>query len=236
MHIHTIYIPPRSICSAGHSAYIAHILPNNEMSLTVRDINAHHSRWDKNTNEEERGEQLADEVDAADCTILSENDATRQPTNGRSAFPDNSLASNDIALLSEWPVSNSLASDHLPILITIITDPRLTGFGEPTLPSRKRTGHVMLNATNTWLKLAKQELSNKPRRHSGKQLIKPVASSFRRPHSILQTIPAGISQIALPRTRPKMLTKSHRRNDQRSKLTDTNTGGRRQPNQMAIRR
>ena len=50
--------------------------------------------------------------------------------------------------------------------------PRLMALGEPASTSRKRTGHVML-------KLAKQELSKKPRRPSRKQLIRPVASSFR---------------------------------------------------------
>ena len=96
------------------------------MSLIVGDINTHHSRWNTNTNEDERGEQLAD------YTILNENEATRLPTNGRPTSPDISLASNDIALLSDWSVSTSLASDHLPILITInsklstIDGPRLT--------------------------------------------------------------------------------------------------------------
>ena len=119
LHILNIYIPPRSCCSAGHNASIAHLLCNNEMSLIVGDINAHHSIWDTNTNEGERGEQLADEIYAADSIILSENEATRLPTNGRSTSPDISLASNDIALLSDWSVSTSLASDHLPIVITI---------------------------------------------------------------------------------------------------------------------
>ena len=119
LHIYNIYIPPRSSCSAGHNASIAHLLCNNEMSLIVGDINAHHSRWDTNTNEDERGEQLAGEIDAADYTFLNENEATRLPTNDRSTSPDISLASNDIALLSDWSVSASLASDHLPILITI---------------------------------------------------------------------------------------------------------------------
>ena len=96
LHIHNIYIPPRSSCSAGHNALIAHLSCNNEISLTVGDINAHHPRWDTNTSEGERGEQLADETDAAECTILNENEATRQPTNGRSTSLYISLASNDI--------------------------------------------------------------------------------------------------------------------------------------------
>ena len=83
------------------------------MSLIVGDINAHHSRWDTNTNEDDRGEQLADEIDAADYTILCENEATRLSTNGRSTSPDISLTSNDIALLSDWSVSTSLDNDHL---------------------------------------------------------------------------------------------------------------------------
>ena len=119
LHINNIYIPPCSSSSAGHNALIAHLLCKNEMSLIVGDINVHHSRWDTNINEDERGEQLADEIDAADCTILNEIEAIRLPTNGRSTSPDISLASNDIALLSDWSVSTSLASDHLPILITI---------------------------------------------------------------------------------------------------------------------
>ena len=117
--IDNIYIPLRSSCSAGQNASIAHLLSNNEMSLIVGDTNAHLSRWDTNTSEDERGDQLADEIDAADYTILNENEATRLPTNGRSTSPDISLASNYIALLSYRSVSTSLARDHLPIHITI---------------------------------------------------------------------------------------------------------------------
>ena len=65
-----IYIPPRSSCSAGHNASIAHLLSTKEMSLIAGDINAHHSRWDANTNEDKRGDQLADETNAADYTIV----------------------------------------------------------------------------------------------------------------------------------------------------------------------
>ena len=115
----------------------------------------------------------------ADYTILGKNEATWIPTNDESTLSDIYLASNDIALLSDWSVSTSLASDDQPILITI-NSPRLMGFGEPTSTSRKQTGYVMLkSATHTLLKLAKQELSNKPRIPSGKQRIRPVASSFR---------------------------------------------------------
>ena len=119
MQVHNIYIPPRSSYSADHSASKVHLLRNNEISLTDGDINEHHSRWDTNTNGVERGEQLADAINAAVYAILNEKEATRLPTNGRSTSPDISLASNDNALLSDWSVSTPLASDHLPILNTI---------------------------------------------------------------------------------------------------------------------
>ena len=119
LHIHSIFILPRSSCNTGHNTSIAHLLCNNEMSLIVGDINAHHYRWDMNTNEDERGEQLVAKIDAADYNILNENEATRPPTNGRSTSSDISSASNGIALVFDWSVSTSLANDHLPILITI---------------------------------------------------------------------------------------------------------------------
>ena len=156
LHIHNIYIPPRGSCSAGHNASIAHLLRNNEMLLIVWDINAQHSRWDTKTNEDERGEQLADEIDAADYTILNENEAKRLPTTGRSTSPDICLASNDTALLSDLPVSTSLDSDHVSSSSPSAPNcPQLMGIGEPTSTARKRTGHVMLRpATNALLKLA----------------------------------------------------------------------------------
>ena len=47
LHIHNIYILPRSSCSAGHNTSIAQLLSNNNMSLIVGDVNVHHSRRDK---------------------------------------------------------------------------------------------------------------------------------------------------------------------------------------------
>ena len=168
LHIHNIYIPPRSSCSAGHNASIAHLLCNKEMSLIVGDIDAHHSRWDTSTNEDERGEQLADEIDAVDYTILNVNEDTRLPTNGRSTSADNSLASNDIALLSDWPVSTSQASDHLPILITINSELSMIDGPRRTYINYKKADRAHYAAACDKY-LAKQEQSNKPRRPSGKQ-------------------------------------------------------------------
>ena len=171
LHIHNIYIPPRSSCSSGHNASIAHLLSNNEMSLIVWDINAHHSRWDMNTSVDVRGEQLADEINAADYTILNENEATRLPTNGRSTSPDIRLASNDIALLSDWSVSTSLVSYYLPILITINSELSTIDGPQRTYINFKKADKARYaEACDKYrLKQAKQELSNKPRRPSGNQ-------------------------------------------------------------------
>ena len=130
-HIHNIYIPPRSRHRAGNNASIAHLFGNNEMSLIVEDINAHHFRWDTNTNKVGRGEQLADEIGTADSIILKENEATRLPTNSRSTSP-----------ISAWPPMTShynltdQFSAHWPAIIcpssSISNFPRLMGLGEPT--------------------------------------------------------------------------------------------------------
>ena len=103
------------------------------MSLIVGDINAHHPRLNTDTSEDKRGEQLAYEIHTADYTIHNENEAKRLSTNGRSNSPDISLAFND------WSVSISLASDHLPKLITI-------NFELSTIDGHRRTYINLKNA------------------------------------------------------------------------------------------
>ena len=151
------------------------------MSLPVGDINAHCSRWDTNTNEDERGEQLAEEIDAATTPFL-----TRMKLRGYRQMAGQHRPT------SVWPpiISNYYQTGQsLPHWSAIICTssspstpncPRLTGIGDPTSTSIRRTGHEMLKpATNTMQKLAKQELSNQSRRPLGKQRIRPVVSSFR---------------------------------------------------------
>ena len=165
LHIHDIYIPLRSSCRAGHIASIAHLLSNNEMSLVVGDINEHHSKWNTNTNEDERSEQPAVEIDIADYAIRSENEATRLPKNGRSTSPDISLASNNFALLSDWSVSASLTSDHLSILININSElSTIDGHRRTYVNFTKADSARYAEACDKYLADAgKQDLSNKPR-------------------------------------------------------------------------
>ena len=82
------------------------------------------------------------------------------------------------------------------------------GLEELTSTSRKRTAHAMLKpATNTLLMLAKQDLSNKPRRPSRKQLIKPVFSKI--PAGRIQhfqpSLPASAKSLADERDRKRGL-------------------------------
>ena len=119
LHIHNIYIPPRSSCSAGHNASIAHLLRNNEMSLTLGMSMRITPDWIRTQTKTKEANNWPKKIDAAKYTILSENEATRLPKNRRSNSTDISLTSNYIALLSDWSVFTSLASDHLPVLITI---------------------------------------------------------------------------------------------------------------------
>ena len=78
LHIHNIYTPPRCSCSAGHNSSIAHLLSKDEMSLIVGDINAHHSRWDANTNLKTRTKSHRRNAQRSIQTN-SKTDAGRQP-------------------------------------------------------------------------------------------------------------------------------------------------------------
>ena len=146
--------------------------------------------------EDKRGEQLADEIDAADNTILNENEATRLPTNGRSTSPDISLASNDIALLSDWSDSTSLVSDHLPITInsklSTIDGPQRT-----YINFKKADWARCAEACNKYLAEAGEtrtvEQAEKTFRKAVNKASGPIHSSWL--HSTLPANPAGISQI-----------------------------------------
>ena len=209
---------------------IAHLLSNNETSLFVEDINAHHTRWDTNTNEDERGAQLADEIDASDYAILNTNEATWLPTNCRSTSPEISLAFNDIALLSDWSVSTSLASDNLPI-----------NFDLSTIDWPWRT-YINVKKAD-WARYA--EACNKYLAEAGKtRTVEQAENTFRKAVNKASGlfIPAGRIQ----HFQPTLPASAKSREDERCRkrrlyptvkmLNDPKAGGGRQAKQMAIRR
>ena len=183
--------------------------------------------------EDERGEQLADEIDAADYTILSVNEATRLPTNGRSTSPDISLASNDIALLSEWSVSTSLSSDHLPILISINNE-------LSTVDGPRRT-YINFKKAD-WARYA--EACDKYLAESGEtRSIEQAENTFRKAVNKASRlfIPAGHIQhfqptksLADERDRKRGLNPADDRLNDLNKQIQKTCGGR-QMNQIAIR-
>ena len=134
LHIHNTYIPPLSSCSDGHNASIAHLLSNKGMSVIAGDINTHHSRWDRNTNEEERGEQLAD--DAADNTIIE-----RMKLRGYRQMACQLRLTSVWHLITSHYYYTSQCLTHWPAIICPSLSPskqkcpRMIGLGEPTSTS-----------------------------------------------------------------------------------------------------
>ena len=168
------------------------------MSLIVGDINAHHSRWDANTNEDERDEQLSDKIDTADYAILNENEAMRLLTNGRSTSPDITLPSNDIALLSDWYVFTSLASDHLPILISSELS-MIDGPLQDDISFKKADWACYADACNKYLAEAGEARTVKQAEKTFKKAVNKASGLFIPAGRILQyqpTLPASAKSLA----------------------------------------
>ena len=164
LRIHSIYIPPRNSCSDGISASIAHILCNLLLEILMCITP---DRIRKQTKMKEASNYLAKSMQPTTPLL------TRIKLRGYRKM------AGQLRPTSVWPPMTShncqtgQSLPHWPAIIcpssspSTLNCPRLMGLGEPASTSRMRTGHVVLKpATNTWLKLAKQELSNKPRRPS----------------------------------------------------------------------
>ena len=119
---------------------------------------------------------------------------------------------------SVWPpmTSQCYQTDHSPPHWPAIifpssspstpNSPRLMSLGEPTSTSRKRNGHVMLKpATKTLLKLAKQELSNKPFRKAVNKASGLLIPAGRIQH-FQPTLPASAKSLADERDRKRGLS------------------------------
>ena len=158
------------------------------MSLIVGDINE---------QLDERGEQVAHKIDAADYTVVNENEATRLPTNGRPTSPDISLVTNDITLVSDWSVSTSLASDHLTILInselSTIDGPRRN-----YINLKKADWARYTEACDDYLAEAGETRTVEQAEKTFRKAVNKTSGLFipTGRNTTLPTKPAGISQIA----------------------------------------
>ena len=123
-----IYIPPRNnnITHGQEDTDIAKYMDyitNQPNCITTGDINAHSEDW-YSTQNDHRGNLIADHIQNSEHNILNTNTPTRIPTdtNQQQTSPDITLISNTLMLNATWHTSYKLQSDHLPIITTIDTN------------------------------------------------------------------------------------------------------------------
>ncbi|MCP3662402.1 MAG: hypothetical protein GY696_07890, partial [Gammaproteobacteria bacterium] len=120
--IRNVYIPPQSSCVGQYTPAIEDLLDDlPETSLIIGDLNAHHTSWYTEGNEDSRGRHIINIIEGKNIGVLNEDTPTRTANNSATA-PDVSLATSDILPTTTWKTENILSSDHLPIIITIDGD------------------------------------------------------------------------------------------------------------------
>ena len=115
-----IYIPPTSSCTAGYTPNLARYLPQED-GILLADINAHDALWFSQLSDS-RGSDLADIIGDSNLGVINEDSPTRLPSNGPASSPDITLASLSLLPYASWETRTSLGSDHLPIIVTLVTD------------------------------------------------------------------------------------------------------------------
>jgi len=121
LNIFNIYIPPATSCPPNYVPSLRKFL-NHGNALIVGDFNAHHSQWHSETGDQRaaaRGTSIAEEINDSDCCILNEEQPTRLPQHGEPSSPDITIVDANLALAMEWSTKIDLASDHIPIIITL---------------------------------------------------------------------------------------------------------------------
>ena len=141
LHIHNIYIPPHSSCSAGHNTSIAHLLSNNEMSLIVGILM-------RITPDGIRTQTKTKEAN----TYLTKSMQPTTPFLSRMKLHGNRKIAGQLRPTSVWPRLTShyyqtgQSLPHWPAIICPSSSPstpncpRFMGLGEPALASRKLLG------------------------------------------------------------------------------------------------
>ena len=120
--IRNVYIPPASSCNQGYIPPVEKLTDGlGDSTLILGDINAHHSMWYTEDEEDGRGRQVAAWISDSDLGILNEDLPTRV-TATTSTAPDLSISSADCLPTCTWTVDTALGSDHSPILIKMSTE------------------------------------------------------------------------------------------------------------------
>ena len=82
------------------------------------DFNAHHPLRHCILEENQRGTNLADQINESNYGVLNEDFPTRIASTVSSS-PDITIASPSLLLCTEWSTQPALSSDHIRIIITI---------------------------------------------------------------------------------------------------------------------
>ena len=87
------------------------------------DANAHGSLWKSDISVDSRGNAIADILTEMNLVVINKNQATRIPTNEKtsSSTPDLSFVREDLAFTADWSTPTRKLSDHMPIIISIVT-------------------------------------------------------------------------------------------------------------------
>jgi hypothetical protein len=125
LHITNLYIPPRSQTNNAKSedtdieSFFTEklALPN---SIISGDVNAHSSLW-HSPIQDHRGATIENLIQNSEHIILNSNTPTRLSSNKdqQPTSPDITTISNNLHPQATWKTINQLASDHLPIIITL---------------------------------------------------------------------------------------------------------------------
>ena len=119
INIYNIYIPPET----SMPDYTPQLLPLTQTPNTIiaGDFNAHNTAWYTNNTEDNRGREVADQLNS--MFILNDTSqhthipyqADRNPTS-----PDITFCSPNLSQTITWKTEPELSSDHLPININIV--------------------------------------------------------------------------------------------------------------------
>ena len=192
--IHNIYVPP--IRNADNDDrqqnFDPHHLPDSCESFICGDFNAHSRSWDPTSDEDRLGILLDDWITDADVLIANDGQHTRtNPATGNTSAPDLTIHSLSWFGQVEWtPLSNSMGSDHQPILITVRTKVKRA----PKRPST-RLSYKKADWTKYKDSINSQLLAARPRRSCNgrlKQLTKIIKAAAK------ESIPTGSSRNRVP--------------------------------------
>jgi endonuclease/exonuclease/phosphatase (EEP) superfamily protein YafD len=144
--IHNVYIHPAAN-EEGINIIEDLLSESNERTICIGDVNAHHPKWSLG-NGNKRGTQLFGIIQANRYEVLGDkNYPTRyNPSTGKSGSPDLAIVDKkNVGNIKEWKTGRDVGSDHLPIIVTLTTQPH------------KRTIHKRNNWTYSKCKVDEYE-------------------------------------------------------------------------------